>query len=254
MSQFSIICRTRLVRIAATRSSSTRSSSTLASRSYSSLLKSVATRFIVRPDRPITTIRRPCPVGRIYPAPETSGGTADDRPALFLRRASGVATRVRADVRIARLNRLAARVAGRPDSRLGSHERPGHCRREGLRHPDGHDARVRLLPRPEGPDRVTQGVREVVSLARDVVERDRPSIRRLELEHPELDRELRVRSGSPVRIRKRRKGRGRSSRPRMMGTDGGETERFESYVPIPEVRSLHIRPRFMKRETDSCSR
>src|SRR3989475_11243388 len=90
-------------------------------------------RFVVRPDRPITTIRRPCPVGRIYPAPETSGGTVDDRPALFLRRASGVATRLRADVRIARLNRLAARVAGRPDSRLRSHERPGHCRREGVR-------------------------------------------------------------------------------------------------------------------------
>src|SRR5438445_723081 len=91
----------------------------MTSRWYSSLLKSVATRFLVRPDRPITTIRRPCPVGHIYPAPETSGGTADDRPALFLRRASGVATRLRADVRIARLNRLPASVAGRPDSRLG---------------------------------------------------------------------------------------------------------------------------------------
>src|SRR2546428_12542239 len=118
---------------------------------------------------------------------------------------------------------------------------PGRCWCEGLRHPDGHDARVRLLPRPERPDRVTQAVGEVVSLARDVVERDRPSVRRLEPEPPELDHELRVRSGSPPRIRQGRKRRGRSSRPRMMGTDGGETRRFESHVPIPEVRSLHIR-------------
>src|SRR5439155_14112274 len=47
-----------------------------------------------------------------------------------------------------------------------------------------------------GPYRVTKAVREVISLARDVMQGDRPGVRRLELEHPQLDGELRVRGGN----------------------------------------------------------
>src|SRR5439155_20896543 len=130
-------------------------------------------------------------------------------------------------------------VTGRVDSFPG--RSPGFCMEGQVPIPA---SRLRFVMRPRRcgrrlgpPNLFHRGVRgDIMNGGADWVWRDSGET------VPDSGQQLDSGAGSPPRTRERRKGRGRSSRPRMMGTDGGETERFESYVPTSGVRSLHIRP------------